>query len=265
MEKILRGLMSWVRLPVALSLMLMMQCGCASTKIKDPRTGKETLNHIEKNGDLQCKVDVIVYGGICPMVYTFVNQNDMPSVPLSSFEVKRNQIQQSASSKSTGTFGNGGIIETPETTEFHYDNDDSDIVYIADLSELLLSSLERNGITVSKVDPDYRILATFERKFGDGLAGSVTWNLIMAVPSLVLPIPLLTPFDSSIEVLLYDSEYNQIDSTKIDTTAKAAFYSIWSMRALPHSIADAEADATAALVLELIRAHEMKDLGATRK
>jgi len=83
-------------------------------------------------------------------------------------------------------------------------------------------------------------------------------NVVMAVPSVLLPLPLQAPYDLSLDVTLYDSEINQLANRKIDAKARAVFYSIWSMSKLYESVAKADDDATIALVLEMIQEQRKK-------
>lgn len=231
-KKIFNGVPGWHGMIYLLAPLFMFQCGCASTKVCRRSDGKR-LNHVEKPSDLSFSVDVILYGATGRLIYANAAQSAIPSQPLSAFEVKKH-------------------AEASAENEFHYGEGD-DVVYVVNMSEKLIAALKRNGIPVRRKNPDYYIKATFERSFGKGLAGAVVWDVIVAVPSVFLPVPILCPYNLTIDVTLYDSQLNLIENRKVDAKARGIPYSVWSRGKFVRSVEKADADSTVSLILEMIQ------------
>ena len=223
---------------IAYLSILVFLTGCASTKVTDPREPEKTLNS-EVMWDGKPTSITIIEGGL-PSKIALADGEEIPegfSLELYFYSDPKSGIQ---------IYNRFAVRDG--------------IVFGID--ELLPEALARSGLNVARTHPNYYIVADCRiNGIGGGSLGGllILWDVVMAVPSVVLPIPLAGINEFSLEVHLYDENQVKINSRRLtNVDVSLVLYSFWSVVTGERSRNNALADAAISLVIEMIQECENK-------
>ena len=92
----------------------------------------------------------------------------------------------------------------------------------------LPSALEKRGYSIVRNRPAYSVEADFKIKTGPGMGGLIVWDVLMAIPSLVLPVPIMGSYAWKLEVTIFDGASGNVLS-QIEKTVnyRLTGYSLW--------------------------------------
>lgn len=212
-------------------------CGCASTKISDPRVAEARLDDV---GDWKGK----------PLEVVVVSWN----------EYLTNQVEHS----STVYLYNDPVasilataIDSAFTSALNNMEPKGSEVVFKSRSDRLIDAFEEAGLN-GEGKADYYVSGRYcMTGIDSSSAGWIFWDIAMALPSLVLPVPIGGINDFSFEVMLYDANLVKIDSALLtDVEVRLLLYSAWSGFEAVDDRHDAVAEAGANLALEMISRRE---------
>ena len=112
--------------------------------------------------------------------------------------------------------------------------------------------LEKREVKAKNSNPDYYISGDLHWKNETNWPLWFLWDLTMAIPSMVLPIPLGADYVCPMEITLYDNAKTKVSSQRVDVEMRTIYYGLWS--ASKPIIVKAEAiHAAPSLVIEMIQ------------
>ena len=68
----------------------------------------------------------------------------------------------------------------------------------------LIASLNQYGYNLDYIDPTYEIKGTYVMGLGSNIGVLIAWDILMAVPSIVLPVPLMGSYTYKLDITITD-------------------------------------------------------------
>jgi hypothetical protein len=134
-----------------------------------------------------------------------------------------------------------------------------------DYYESLSNALERHGVKVidrySRASKrDFYLKSYYTMTLTQSLASYswLTWDVLMGIPSIILPVPLVIRFDATIEVKLLFEDGEEFASRKIETGGWCTLFGVWSSIPGAKDLPEAFANAAANIAIEMLP--EPKDI-----
>jgi len=220
-------------------------CGCSNVKINYLKSG-ENLGQLDKP---LSKVPTIKVKEWIHVVFQGVRTKDswgaIYDVSITGDEVRQLNVRKG--SYLNVNFQKMTVINEP-------------FIYHRDPNDRLGAALERAGLKVVNESnktqkADYTLVGEYEVGLAGwaATAGWITFDALMGIPSLFLPVPLGMSFKFSPTVSLFSPDGKKIGSRRIDTKGRLILFSAWSVIDANNANLDALADTAARITMELIR------------
>lgn len=140
------------------------------------------------------------------------------------------------------------------------------IIIPGDFKNQLAIALKRGGVTAIGKNyptiPGYFVRGEFQSwtpRLGLSFPFVLTWDVLMALPSIVAPAPLIRPFKSSLEITLYSADNVKISTRSLQINGQLVIYSIWSLEEGEREITDSLVNAAANITLEMIQEDQKRE------